>query len=74
MIPNEQERADRRRSKGATISAEERAHRRWLIDDARHSSAMEGARSSEATWALQERWVAGEIDLDEFIELTKAGE
>ena len=52
-----------------TITQAEAARRRRAVDKARHSSEMEGGRSSEAHRAAQEAYVRGEIEIDELIEL-----
>ncbi|MDJ0315769.1 antitoxin VbhA family protein [Arthrobacter antibioticus] len=39
--------------------------------DIRHSTEMEGGRSSDQARAVQDRWARGEIDADEMVELTK---
>ncbi|QFG69715.1 hypothetical protein [Ornithinimicrobium pratense] len=50
------------------ITAEERERRRRAVDNARHSTEMEGGRSSENMREAQEAYVRGEIDLDDLIE------
>lgn len=55
----------------ATITSAEAARRRAIVDDARHSSALEGGRSSDAAHAAQDRWVAGEITYDELGDLVR---
>lgn len=52
------------------ITAEEQDRRRHAVDNARHSTEMEGGRSSEDMRQAQEAYVRGEIDLDELIELS----
>ena len=49
----------------SSISAAELALRQRAVDDVRHSSAMEGLRSSEAAHADQDAYARGEITLDE---------
>ena len=46
-----------------TITQTEAARRRRAVDKARHSSEMEGGRSSEAHRAAQEAYVRGEIEI-----------
>lgn len=50
------------------ITAKEQARRRAIVEEARHSSEMEGGRSSEVDRALQEAYVRGELTLDQFLE------
>ncbi|MHA7304229.1 antitoxin VbhA family protein [Arthrobacter sp. TMN-49] len=45
--------------------------RQSALADIRHSTEMEGGRSSDQARALQGRWARGEIDADEMVELTK---
>jgi uncharacterized membrane protein len=45
--------------------------RQKVLADVRHSSEMEGGRSSEAARELQERWARGKITADELVTLTK---
>ena len=47
------------------ITPAESARRRATLDAVRHSSALEGGRSSDDVHAAQDRWAAGEITLDE---------
>jgi hypothetical protein len=54
-----------------TITEAEAARRRRAVDKARHSSEMEGGRSSEEHRAAQEAYVRGEIEIDQLIELSK---
>jgi hypothetical protein len=49
----------------APISSAEVARRRAILDDVRHSTALEGGRSSDEVHAAQDRWAAGEITYDE---------
>lgn len=49
----------------ATITAAEAARRRAIVEDARHSTALEGGRSTDEVHAIQDRWASGEITLDE---------
>ena len=55
-------------SKVDTITEAERARRRHSVDKARHSTEMEGGRSSDAIREAQEAYVRGEIEIDELIE------
>lgn len=52
-------------TKQTTITAAEVERRRAIVADVRHSTALEGGGSSAAVHAIQDRWVAGEITLDE---------
>jgi uncharacterized membrane protein len=54
------------------ITEEEHQERRAAIDFARASSGLEGLRADPEFHALQERYVAGEIDTEEFIKQTLA--
>lgn len=54
-----------------TITAVEQTRRRRAVDKARHSTEMEGSRSSDANREAQEAYVRGEIDVDELIELSQ---
>ena len=54
-----------------TITAVEQARRRRAVDKARHSTEMEGSRSSCANREAQEAYVRGEIEVDELIELSR---
>ena len=47
------------------ITEAEAARRRRAVDKARHSSEMEGGRSSEAHRAAQEAYVRGEVESGE---------
>jgi len=38
----------------------------------RHSSELDGGRSSDAARAIQDLWIAGEIDTDELVRRTRA--
>jgi len=53
------------------ITAAERARRRRAVDQARHSTEMEGGRSSDANRDAQEAYVRGEIEIDQLIELSQ---
>ena len=54
-----------------TITAVEQTRRRRAVDKARHSTEMEGSRSSDANREAQEAYVRGEIEVDELIELSR---
>ncbi|MGW8566694.1 antitoxin VbhA family protein [Isoptericola sp. NPDC055881] len=54
------------------ISDEERAQRAADAARVRHSTELEGGRSSDAARAIQEAYVRGEIDADELVRRTKA--
>lgn len=54
-----------------TINAVEQARRRRAVDKARHSTEMEGGRSSCANRDAQETYVRGEIEVYELIELSQ---
>ncbi|WP_380169762.1 hypothetical protein [Jannaschia sp. R86511] len=41
------------------------ARRRAFVDEARHSTVLEGGLTSPAARALQERYVAGDFDVDQ---------
>lgn len=43
----------------------EERRRRLAVDEARHSTELEGGRSDAAARALQERYVAGDLSVDE---------
>ena len=47
------------------VSPAEVARRRAILDDVRHSTDLEGGRSSDEVHAAQDRWAAGEITYDE---------
>lgn len=50
------------------VSTGECARRRVAVDEARHSTEMEGGRVSEPAQADLARYVAGELTSDELIE------
>lgn len=50
------------------ISPEERAKRRYQVDQVHHSSRMEGREPSPETIALSEQWVNGDITIEEWID------
>lgn len=52
----------------ATITEAERQRRRAVIEEVRHSSAMEGARSTDEARADQDAWVDQRISVDELVE------
>lgn len=45
--------------------------RRQATERIRHSTEMEGGRSSDAAREIQDRWDRGEINADELVQLTK---
>jgi hypothetical protein len=47
------------------IDPDESARRRAAVESARHSTKLEGGRSDAEVHAIQERWVSGEIELDQ---------
>ena len=49
----------------STLSDEERQERRDIIKSSEHSLRLEGLESSEYSKELSERWIAGEITLEE---------
>lgn len=52
------------------ITDQERAERRRRIEEARHSSELEGTRSDDAARAIQNDWAEGRITTGEMIERT----
>ena len=55
------------RGRAVSIPSEERQRRREVVDAARHSSEMEGGRSSDEFREVQEAYVRGEIDVEDVI-------
>lgn len=53
------------------LTPEEIEERRWHVRQIRHSTELEGGRSNDAARAIQDRWVRGEIDDDEWVWLTQ---
>lgn len=53
------------------ITEAERARRRRAINQARHSSEMEGMQSDPEARALQEQYVAGELSVTELGDRTR---
>lgn len=53
-----------------TLTQQQIEDRRWRIEQIRHSTELEGGRSNDAARAIQDRWVQGEIDEDELVQLT----
>lgn len=53
------------------ITEVEHARRRRAVDQARHSSEMEGLQSDPEGRALQERYVVGELSVTELIDRTR---
>lgn len=49
------------------ISQAEAERRRRSVDRARHSTEMEGGRSTAEDRAVQEAYVRGELTLDEYV-------
>ncbi len=47
------------------VSVEEYERRVKVLSRARHSTEMEGGRTSDAVRAVQDRWARGEITADE---------
>lgn len=56
------------RAQANPISQADRERRREMVAEVRHSSAMEGARSTDDARTDQDAWVEGRITLDELIE------
>lgn len=54
------------------ISAAEQARRQEALRQIRHSTEMEGGRTSDAERAEQDRWARGEITIEEGIAAAKA--
>jgi hypothetical protein len=50
-----------------SITAHERARRAHIVSLARLGVEVEGRRSSEATRALQDAYVRGDLDLDDLV-------
>lgn len=48
------------------ISPEEQAKRRWNVEQAFHSTRLEGLETSQESRDLAERWIRDEITLDEW--------
>lgn len=44
--------------------------RRWQMRQIRHSTELEGGRTSDAARAIQDRWVEGAISDDDLMRLT----
>lgn len=55
-----------------SISPEEQARRQHVIEQARHSTEMEGGRTDDEARAIQDQFVRGEITDTELIEKTHA--
>jgi uncharacterized membrane protein len=55
-----------------TVSEAELARRAAQVAAVRHSTALEGGRSTDAARALQDQYAAGEITLEELGERTRA--
>jgi hypothetical protein len=56
----------------STVATNSVEHRRRAVEDARHSSELEGSRSTDATRADQGAYVRGEIDVDELGQRVRA--
>ncbi|HEY3561804.1 MAG TPA: hypothetical protein VGL05_30270 [Kribbella sp.] len=52
--------------------SELRDERAAAVASVRHSTELEGGRSTDAARALQDQWVKGDIDLDELGRRTRA--
>jgi len=48
-----------------SITPAEAARRRAIVEGIRHSTDLEGGRSSDQVHAVQDGWARGEITLDE---------
>lgn len=59
--------SDDREETAVSITAEEKQRRREVVDTVRHSSEMEGGRSTDAFREVQEAYVRGEVDIDAVI-------
>ncbi|MEO5536033.1 MAG: antitoxin VbhA family protein [Pseudolysinimonas sp.] len=55
-----------------TVTGADVARRQAIVDEARHSSELEGGRSTDDVRALQDSWAAGEITLEQLLEGTAA--
>jgi hypothetical protein len=60
------------RVEGMSQSEIERPDRRRVVAEARRSSELEGARSTDASRADQDAYVRGEIDIDQLGERVRA--
>lgn len=49
-----------------TISNEEQAKRRYNVEQAFHSTRLEGREPSQDSIELSEKWIIGEITLEEW--------
>ncbi|PPK91897.1 hypothetical protein CLV92_12016 [Kineococcus xinjiangensis] len=54
------------------ISAAEQERRRRQVETVRASTELEGGRSDDEARAEQDRWVRGEIDVDELVRRARA--
>lgn len=54
------------------MTTPEQEARAATIASIRHSSTLEGGQSTPAAQAIQDLWVAGEIDADELVRRTQA--
>lgn len=49
------------------ITPEEQAKRRWDVEQAWHSTRLEGLEPSQESRDLGEKWIKGEITIEEWI-------
>lgn len=54
------------------MTPEEQAKRRWNVEQVFHSTRLEGLEPSQESRDLAEKWIRGDITLDEWLEQTKA--
>jgi len=65
------ESGSRRKDEKPHITAEERRRRQEAVDYARASVGLEGFKLSEADEAHAERFINGEIDINEFVKVRR---
>ena len=53
------------------ISPEEQAKRRWNVEQAFHSTRLEGLEPSQESLDLADQWVKDEITLDDWLSTIK---
>ena len=53
------------------ISDEEQAKRRWNVEQAFHSTRLEGLEPSQESKDLADQWVRDEITLDQWLQTIK---
>lgn len=53
------------------ISPEEQAKRRWDVEQAFHSTRLEGLEPSQESRDLSEQWIRDEITLDQWLQTIK---